>query len=114
VGIVTFHGSLNGTDPAISQLIGVNGYITFVAGIVLLVFGGLALTNDEKYLAVLTFIVAAATVIFAAYDTFRIVQKISNVSVPAPSSISVGAGLICVLSAAVLALVVAVARLASR
>jgi hypothetical protein len=113
-GILTFHGSVIGTDPGISQLIGVNGYVTFIAGIVLLVFGGLALTNDDGLLAVLTFVVSIATLVFAVYDMYRIVQKISNVTVPAHSSISVGAGLICVLSAAVLATIVATVRLVSR
>ncbi len=114
VGSLTFHASLNGIDPGISQLIGVNGYVTFVGGIVLLVFGGLALTNDEWYLAVLTFLVAGATLVFAIYDMFRIVQKISNVHTSAQSSISIGAGLICILSAAVLAVIVTLVRLASR
>jgi hypothetical protein len=114
VGILAFHASLNGIDPGIAQLIGVNGYVTFVGGIVLLVFGGLALANDEQYLAVLTFVVAGATLVFAIYDMFRIVQKISNVHTSAHSNISIGAGLICVLSAAVLAVIVTLVRLASR
>ena len=99
VGIVTFHGTINGTDPAISQLIGVNGYVTFIAGIVLLVFGGLALANDDELLGRPHVRCCRVTLVFAVYDMFRIVQKISNVTVPA-NSISVGAGLICVLSAA--------------
>jgi hypothetical protein len=112
-GILTIHGSLNGIDPGISRLIGINGYVTLVCGIVLLVLGGLALTNDDTALAVLTFIVAAGTVVVAVYDMFRVVQKI-NVTTPAHTSVSVGAGLICVLSAAVLAIIVAVVRLAAR
>jgi hypothetical protein len=114
LGTVAIHGSLNGTDPGISQLIDINGYVTFVAGIILLVFGGLALTNDDKSLAILTFVVAGATLIVAIYDMFRTVQKISDVTVPAHSSLSIGAGLICVLSAAVLAILVTLLRLASR
>ncbi len=114
LGTVTIHGSLNGTDPGISQLIDINGYLTFVGGIVLLVFGGLALTNDDTSLAVFTAVIAAITLVIAVYDMFRVVQKISNVTVPAHSSITVGAGLICVLSAAVLAMIVTLIRLASR
>jgi hypothetical protein len=112
-GILTIHGSLNGIDPGISQLIGINGYVTLVCGIVLLVFGGLALTNDDTALAVLTFVVASGTLVVAVYDMFRVVQKI-NVTTPAHSTVSVGAGLICVLSAAVLALIVSIGRLLSR
>ncbi len=114
VGILTYHTSLNGTDQGISQLIGVNGYVTFIAGVVLLVFGGLALTNDDLVLAVVTFAAAAATLIFAIYDMFRIVQKITQVHPVAGASLSVGAGLICVLSAAALAIIVTSVRLLHR
>ena len=110
----SFHGAVNGLDPGISNAIGVNGYVTLICGIVLLVFGGLAMTNDDQLLAVLTFVAAAGTGVFAAYDMFRIVQKISQVTAPAGSSVSVGAGLICVLSAAALAFVISVVRLLSR
>jgi hypothetical protein len=88
--------------------------VTFICGIVLLVFGGLAMTNDDQLLAVLTFAAAAVTGVFAAYDMFRVVQKISQVTTPAGSNLSIGAGLICVLSAAALAFVVSVVRLLSR
>lgn len=114
VGNVSFHGSLNGIDQGITQLISVNGYVTFIAGVVLLVLGGLALTNDDLVLAVITVVVAGVTLVFAVYDMFRIVQKISNVSTPAGSSISVGSGLICVLSAAALAMIITLLRLLSR
>ncbi len=111
VGVANFHLSINGTDPAISTLIGVNGYVTFIGGIVLVVFGGLALSSDEVVLIALTTIASLAVLVFAIYDMFRIVQKISQVQTAAGSSVSVGWGLICVLSAAVLAMIVALARL---
>ena len=114
VGVAGFHVSINGTDPGISTLISVNGYVTFIGGIVLLVLAGVALTNDELLLAILTAVAAAATLVFAVYDMFRIVQKISQVHTSAASNVSVGWGLITVLSAAVLAMLVALVRLASR
>ncbi len=114
VGVAAFHVSINGTDPTISTLISVNGYVTFIAGIVLLVFAGLAMTSDELLTAILTMLVACATLVFAIYDMFRIVQKISQVTTSAGSNVSVGWGLICVLSAAVLAMVVSLVRLMSR
>ncbi len=114
VGALSFHGSLNGLDQGVSTLIGVNGYVTFIAGVVLLVFGGLALTNDDLGLAIVTAFAAGVTLVFAAYDMFRIVQKISQATPPPGTTVSVGAGLICVLSAAVLAMLVAVLRLFSR
>jgi len=114
VGILGFHLSINGLDPGISSLISVNGYVTFIGGIVLLVFAGIGLTNDDLLLAILTALVAAATLVFAVYDMFRIVQKITQVTTPPGSSVSVGWGLIAVLSAAVVAMLVSLVRLASR
>ena len=108
------HASINGIDPGVTTLIGVNGYVTFIGGIVLLVFAGLAMTNNDAVLAVLTAVIAAATLVFAVYDMFRIVQKISQVTTSANASVSVGWGLITVLSAAVLAMVVSLVRLAAR
>ncbi len=114
VGILGLHLNINGLDPAVSTLISVNGYVTFIGGIVLLVFAGLALTNDDILLAILTALIAAATLVFAIYDMFRIVQKITQVTAPTGSNVSVGWGLIAVLSAAVLAMVVSLVRLVSR
>ncbi len=114
VGFAGLHFSINGIDPGISNLISVNGYVTFIGGIVLLVLAGLALTNGDLQLAILTVFVTAAILVFAVYDMFRIVQKISQATTSAGSSVSVGWGLIAVLSAAVLAMVVALVRLASR
>jgi hypothetical protein len=114
VGVAAFHVSINGTDQGITNLIHINGYVTFIGGIVLLVLAGVALTNNDRLLAVLTTVAAVATLIVAIYDMFRVVQKISQVSTPAPANVSVGWGLIAVLSAAALAILVALVRLASR
>ena len=111
VDIVNFHVSILGNDQAISTLIGVNGYVTFIGGIVLLVLGGLALSSEERLLVILTTVVSVAVSVFAIYDMFRIVQKISQVPASASPGVSVGWGLICVLSAAVLAMIVSLARL---
>ena len=47
VGIASFHVSINGLDQQVSMLIGINGYVTFIGGIVLLVLGGLAISSEE-------------------------------------------------------------------
>ncbi len=112
--LLSFHASFNGIDQGVSQLIGVNGYVTFIAGVVLLVLGGLAMTNDDVALAIVTAFAAAATLVFAIYDMFRIVQKVSQATLSGGGSVSVGAGLICVLAAATLAALVAFVRLLSR
>ena len=110
VGIADFHVSVNGIDPGVTTLIGINGWATFVGGVVLLVFGGLAMSSEETLLAALTAVVALAVLVLSIYDMFRIVQKISQVPAAVSPSVTVGWGLICVLSAAALAMIVSLAR----
>jgi hypothetical protein len=114
VGIADFHVSINGTDPGIATLIHVNGWITFIGGILLIIFACFEMTSDELTLSVFTTVVSAVITIFAVYDMFRIVQKISNVSTSSGSNLSIGWGLICVLSAAVFATLITLVRLIQR
>jgi len=67
--------------------------------------------SEELQLAIFTAIIAGVTMVFAIYDVFRIVQKISQVPASVSSDVSVAWGLICVLSAAVLATLIAIVRL---
>lgn len=106
--------SVVGTDPSISSLIGVNGYVTFIGGVVLLVFGGLSMMSDELLLQWMTALVAFVTLVFAVFDMVRIVQKLTEAPVLIHSNVSVGWGLICVLSAAVLAMLVSLGRILQR
>ena len=78
-GVANFHVSFNGIDPGISTLIGVNGWVTFIGGILLVIFACFEMTSEELQLAIFTAIIAAVTAVFAIYDMFRIVQKISQV-----------------------------------
>ena len=114
LGIANFHVSYNGIDPGISTLIGVNGWVTFIGGILLVIFACFEMTSEEQLLGVFTTLIAAATAVFAIYDMFRIVQKISQVPASVSADVSVGWGLICVLSAAVLATLIAIVRLLQR
>lgn len=111
VGVANFHASLNGTDPGITNLIRVNGWVTFIGGVLVVIFACFAMTSEELQPAIFTVIITFVTAVFAAYDMFRIVQKISQVPASAGANISVGWGLICVLSAAVLALLIAIVKL---
>jgi hypothetical protein len=111
VGAVHFSASLNGIDHGITTLIGINGYLTFIGGIVVLVLGGLALSSEERLLVILTTVVTLAVLVIAIYDTFRTVQKIQALPANVLPHVNVGWGLICVLSAAVLAMVISLARL---
>ncbi len=111
VSFVNFHVSINGIDPAISTLIGINGWVTFIGGILLVIFACFEMTSEEIRLAILVTLIAAVTTVFAVFDMFRVVQKISQLPPTASAGVSVGWGLICVLSAAVLAVLIAVVRL---
>ncbi len=114
VGIADFHVSFNGTDPVVSALISVNGWVTFIGGILIVIFACFEMTSDELALDIFTAVVAAVTTVFAIYDMFRIVQKINQVPTSGAASVSVGWGLICVLSAAVLATLVTLLKLIQR
>ncbi len=114
VGIADLHVSVNGIDPGVSTLIGLNGWVTFIGGTLLVIFACFEMTSEELQLAILTTLIAAVTLVFAIYDMFRIVQKISQVPSTAGATASVGWGLICVLSAAVLATLVALVSLLQR
>ena len=114
VSFAHFGVSLNGTDPGISTLIGVNGWATFIGGILIVIFACFEMTSEELQLAILTTVIAGVTTIFALYDMFRIVQKINQVPAAAGTDVSVGWGLICVLSAAVLATLSPSCRLLQR
>jgi len=114
LGIVDFHATVIGIDQSVTSLIGGNGWATFIGGVVLLVLGGLSLNSEEILLAVLTTIVAFVVAIFAIYDMFRVVQKISQLPAAVNPSVNVGWGLICVLAAAVVAILVSLGRLMRR
>jgi len=114
VGVGNFHASFNGIDPGISTLISVNGWVTFIGGTLIVIFACFEMTSEELQLGILTTLITTATAVFAIYDMFRIVQKISQVPAAVGSDVSVAWGLICVLSAAVLATLIAIVRLLQR
>ena len=84
------HGfaSVAGTDSGISQLIGVNGWITFSAGIFLFVLACMIvdLRRRPSSGASALLVVALAAAGFAIYDLVRILQKISQAASAASSS----------------------------
>jgi len=114
VGIADFHVSINGTDPGIANLISVNGWVTFIGGILIVIFACFEMTSDERMLSIFTTVIAGIITVFAIYDMFRLVQKINQVPTSAGANVSVGWGLICVLSAAVFATLIALVRLVQR
>jgi hypothetical protein len=114
VGIADLRVSVNGIDPTVTTLIGVNGWATFIGGILIAIFACFEMTSEELQLSIFTTLITAVTTVFAIYDMFRIVQKISQIPSTSVADASVGWGLICVLSAAVLATLIAIVRLLQR
>ena len=101
VGIADFHVSYNGIDPGISTLISLNGWVTFIGGLLLVVFACFEMTSEEQ-LGCLHHSHRRRDGRLRHLRHVRIVQKISQVPASVSADVSVGWGLICVLSAAVL------------
>jgi hypothetical protein len=100
---ITASGTASGVDPGISTLIGINGYVTLIAGVVVLVFAGLMMVSEEtsvRLVACLFSLVALGLSIFAIV---RLVQKLNAAHPLHGVSLDVGWGIILVLGAAVLA-----------
>ncbi|HXA75292.1 MAG TPA: DUF2510 domain-containing protein [Acidimicrobiales bacterium] len=121
VSIASFSASASGTDGSISDLIGVNGWITFAGALLLLILFVLMAVNPEPLYRTLTLIIGVVVAGFAVYDLVRIAQKISQASSVAPTfnasplrglqpDINVGWGLIVLVIAALGALVCAVVQ----
>jgi hypothetical protein len=70
--------SVGGTDPGISQLIGVNGWVTFSAGILLFVLACMIVVSGEPLFRSVALLVGVGAAGFAIYDLVRILQKISQ------------------------------------
>jgi hypothetical protein len=81
--------SVAGTDSAISDLIGVNGWITFSAGILLFILVCMLVISAEPLFRSVALVVALAAAGFAVYDLVRMIQKIMRAS--SASSSGVGA-----------------------
>ncbi len=109
--------SAAGTDSSISDLIGINGWITFSAGILLFVLVCMMVVSGEPLFRTLALVIALVTAGVAIYDLVRILQKISQASSPSVNGIpvsglrpdnSIGWGLIVVVIGAIGALICAV------
>jgi len=101
----------NGVDPAISTLIGINGYLTLTGGAVVLLFAGLMMVTDEVSIRIVGCFFAVATLGLAIYAVVRLVQKINAAHPLHGTTIGIGWGVIVVLGAAVIATLVTIAEL---
>jgi hypothetical protein len=100
--------NVDGTSGVIAHSIGTNGWITFIAGILLLLLDAVSVFSADS-IRNATPLVAAVALGFATYDLVRILQKISKVhssvvsfgAVHLSVSENVGYGLILVVIGAV-------------
>ncbi len=114
--------SVSGTEVGIAPSIGINGWTTFTAGVVLVVLGGLILASAERSLRVVALVVAVVSLALAIFAVVRILQRISQSHLPAQlkstplrelfgGSASIGYGLILALVAATGATIAAAVEL---
>jgi hypothetical protein len=108
---VSATATTNGVDPAISALIGINGYVTLTGGVVVMLFAGLMMTTDEVSIRIVACFFAVVTLGLAIYAVVRLVQKINAAHPLHGTTIGIGWGVILVLGAAVLATLVTIAEL---
>ncbi len=104
----------SGLDPSISSAIGVNGYATLTAGVVLMVFAGMMMVSDDAGIRVFAALFALATVGLGIYVVVRLLQKINAAHVPQGASLNIGWGALLVLSAAVVAALITILELRTR
>jgi len=104
-GGVTFSTSstASGVDQGISNVIGINGYITLSAAIVVLLFAGLMAVSDQTSVRLFGCLFALASVGLSTFAVVRLAQKLNAAHPGHGVSLGVGWGLVLVLGAAVVA-----------
>jgi len=71
---------LKGLDPGASTLFGINGYATFVSGVVIVALACAAIAADDSQLRKLTLVVGLTSLAFSIYFLVAVLQKINDVS----------------------------------
>lgn len=99
----TFSTTLSGVDAGISSLIGINGYITLIAGGVVLVFAGLMAVSDDWSVRLMGCLFSVVTLGLSIYAVVRIAQKLSESHTARGVTVNVGWGVILTLGAAAVA-----------
>jgi hypothetical protein len=101
--------SVSGVDSATASLFGINGYATFICGVVMVALAGASMAADDSPLRRLTLVAGLTSLGFAIYFVVRVVQKIDNAG--GHGSATVGVGLILLGIGGLLAGVISFARL---
>ena len=95
--------TVSGVDQGMSTLIGINGYMTLVAGTVVLVFAGLMAASDATSIRLVGSVAALASLGLSIYAVVRLVEKLDAAHTPHGVSLDVGWGVILVLGASAVA-----------
>ena len=95
--------AVSGVTDGMSSLIGINGYITLIAALVVLVFAGLTAVSEEWSVRLVGCLFALASLGLSIYAVVRLAQKLNQTHTPHGVTVTMGWGLILVLGAAVFA-----------
>jgi hypothetical protein len=98
---LTVSSTVSGVADGISNLVGVNGYITLIAAAVVLVFAGLMAVSDDWSVRLIGCLAALASLGLSIYAVVRLAQKLNQLHAPHGVSVNVGWGVILTLGAAV-------------
>ena len=102
-GAHSFSTTSSGVQEGISTLIGINGYITLIAAVVVLVFAGLIAATDDLSVRMLGSFFSLVSLGLAIYAVVRLAQKLSAAHTARGVTLNVGWGVILTLGAAVIA-----------
>jgi hypothetical protein len=104
---ITVSSAVPGVADGISSLIGINGYITLIAGTVVLVFAGLMAVSQDWSVRLIGCLFALVSLGLSIYAVVRLAQKLDQLHAPHGVSVNVGWGVILTLGAAVVATMIA-------
>jgi hypothetical protein len=108
---ITVSSAVSGLTDGMSTLIGINGYITLIAGAVVLVFAGLMAATDDLSVRIIGCLFALVSLGLSIYAVVRLAQKLNATHTPHGVTVGIGWGLILTLGAAALATLIAIYQL---
>ena len=99
----TVSSASSGVQDGISNLIGINGFITLIAAAIVLLFAGLMTVSDDPSVRLIGCFFSLVSLGLAIYAVVRLAQKLSATHTPRHVTLNVGWGVILILGAAVIA-----------
>jgi hypothetical protein len=101
--------SVNGLNPGIAQLIGIDGWATFICGVVVVALACALMASEDSSLRLLCLVAGLTSAGFAIFDLVRILQKVNQSSLH--GSAGVGVGIYLVAAGGVIAGLVSLSRM---